>query len=123
MNSIAPPGAFRMSTLLARYSIFSAIGVLPMASTLDDVAWHVMSPRKRQGVEKSDPNICARARPSPRPRSLRRQPVEHDLAAVAAAHGLEAFQEPARRQAVGDDLAHVEPALEHGDHLMPGLEH
>ena len=32
-------------------------------------------------------------------------------------------QEFARRQPVGDDLAHVEAALQHRDHLVPGLEH
>jgi hypothetical protein len=28
-----------------------------------------------------------------------------------------------RWQPVGDDLAHVEPAFQHRDHLVPGLEH
>ena len=50
-------------------------------------------------------------------------PIEHDLAALPAAHDLETFEEFRRRQAVGDDLAHVEPAFQHGDHLVPGLEH
>ena len=39
------------------------------------------------------------------------------------AHRREALREIVRRQAVGDDLAHVEAALQHGDHLVPGLEH
>src|SRR5271166_2378471 len=55
-------------------------------------------------------------------RGLRR-PVEHDLTAIAAAHRLETFEEPARGQAVGDDLAHVKAAFQHRDHLVPGLEH
>ena len=57
--------------------------------------------------------------PAPR----RRCPVEHDLTAIAAAHRLETFEEPARGQAVGDDLAHVKAAFQHRDHLVPGLEH
>src|SRR5271154_7512989 len=52
-----------------------------------------------------------------------RRPIQHDLAGLAGAHGLEALLKVARGQPMRDHLADVEAALQHRDHLVPGLEH
>src|SRR4029450_6818680 len=56
------------------------------------------------------------------------RPVEDDLAALPRAHGLEPpglarLVVLGGGEAVGPHRRHVEPALEHGHHLVPGLEH
>jgi hypothetical protein len=50
-------------------------------------------------------------------------PIEHDLAAIAGLHRLEALFECGVRQAMGDDGGDLEAALEHGGHLIPRLIH
>jgi hypothetical protein len=50
-------------------------------------------------------------------------PVEHDLAALPAAHRLERVAVVVHLEVVREDRLHVQPALEHRHHLVPGLEH
>src|SRR5690606_673813 len=50
-------------------------------------------------------------------------PIQNDLAAIAALHSLKAGDVVADRQAVGDHLANVETAFQHGEHLVPGFKH
>src|SRR5215467_13162020 len=63
-------------------------------------------------------SICwARSGPPPS------RPVEHDLAALSREHRRECRLEIAERVVMRDDRLQVEPALQHRDHLVPGLEH
>ena len=50
-------------------------------------------------------------------------PVEDDLPALAGAHEVEAALEFGEGHAVGNDGRDVEPALDHGRHLVPGVVH
>src|SRR5438874_9689273 len=50
-------------------------------------------------------------------------PVQNNLAALPGEHRGESILEPFSRVMVGDDGEEIEPALQHGDHLVPGLEH
>src|SRR5687768_5631208 len=50
-------------------------------------------------------------------------PVEHDLPRRAARRELESLGVVVGFHPVRDHVAHVEAALEHGQHLVPGLEH
>src|SRR5579864_5950189 len=53
----------------------------------------------------------------------RAAPIEDHFAAVARAHGFEAFLEFPIRKVVSDDGRNVEPAFEHDRHFVPGLIH
>src|SRR5277367_7108051 len=48
-----------------------------------------------------------------------RRPIQHDLAGLAGAHGLEALLKVARGQPMRDHLADIEAALQHRNHLVP----
>src|SRR5450755_4183712 len=50
-------------------------------------------------------------------------PVQHNLAATSALHQLKTLAVCGGGKAVGDDLADIEAALEHRQHLVPGFEH
>ena len=50
-------------------------------------------------------------------------PVEDDLPALPGAHEVEAALEVREGHPVRDDRGYVEPALDHGGHLVPGVVH
>src|SRR5208283_186385 len=50
-------------------------------------------------------------------------PGQHDLAALAGAHEVEALLEVGEREPVRDDGRYVEAALDHRRHLVPGVVH
>src|ERR1700722_604030 len=52
-----------------------------------------------------------------------RGPVQHDLAGIAALHGVKSTLKVLDSESVRDDLAHLQTALQHRQHLVPGLEH
>src|SRR5450756_2056296 len=54
---------------------------------------------------------------------LRRRPRENDLARTTRPHDLERFFVAGDREMVRDDRSDVQAALDHGRHLVPGLEH
>ena len=51
------------------------------------------------------------------------RPGQHNLAAIALQHGVEALLEIMARVAVRDDRADVQARLEHDGHLVPGFVH
>src|SRR5215469_2033710 len=51
------------------------------------------------------------------------RPVKNDLAGVSGTHGVESFFELIPAEAVSNDLADIEPGLQHDGHLVPGLIH
>src|SRR3954471_21414107 len=57
------------------------------------------------------------------PLLVERRPVEDDLSRLTRSHRLEAALEFLDREVVRDHWRDVEPRLQHGRHLVPGLEH
>src|SRR3546814_9238365 len=71
------------------------------------------------------PGWALRRRAWARERSARRSsgPVQHHFAALPRQHGIKPVLELAGAKAMRNDGRYIEPALQHGDHFVPGLEH